>query len=172
MDDFDLDWDLDINVSNVMGKTRSSNLKKNVGLVEIYDQSSRKRKKDSKNNEEETIISKLENLRSISHSRDPYSNMSDLIKILSERRYGFPNPGEIFTFIYRSKTPKLSYDQHPISNIISLEPGKFVGYNYHLNMVRQYTGDSGRILSNFYKILPEELDLVLSINTKLIKTTQ
>lgn len=185
MDQFDLDWDLDINFSNLIGQTRSSNVKRSVGFIEKSNQTSRKRKAkktsidiirslDSNQDdetEEEIIKSKLEKLKDISHSRDPSSNMIDLIKILGERKYGFPNPGDIFTFIYRAKTPKIIYDEHPVSSISTLDANGFTGYNYHLNMIRRYSNDGGRIMSNFYKILPEELDLVLSINTKLIKRT-
>lgn len=171
MDGFDLDWDLDINSSNLIGKTRSTNIKKSVGFLETSKQSSKKKKSNEGEDEEKIVLNQLKELERQSQSRNPYSNMMDLIDILSQRRYGFPNPGDIFTFIYEAKTPKLLYDRHPVSSIISLDPGRFVGYNYHLNMVRQYTGDGGRILSNFYRILPEELDLILNINTKLIKTT-
>lgn len=166
MKDFDLDWDLNPNTSDIIGKTRSSGIKKRSGFLER--EKSKQTYNTNKGKDTSSILSKLKEFEKKSYSNNPSYNMNMLIQILSERKYGFPNPGDTFTFIYKAKTPNIIYDQHPISTILVLEPGRFVGFNHHLNMTRQYSGDSGRIMSNFYKILPEEMDTVLRINTKLI----
>lgn len=169
MNEFDLDWDLNINTSDIIGKTRSSGIKKRAGFLER--EKSKQTYNANKGKDNNSILNKLKEFEKKSYLNNPSYNMNMLIEILSERKYGFPNPGDIFTFIYKAKTPNMVYDQHPVSTILILQPGKFVGFNHHLNMTRQYSGNSGRIMSNFYKILPEELDMVLRINTKLILST-
>lgn len=117
------------------------------------------------------IMERLIELSENSFLETPQQNMYKLIEILDERTYGYPQPGDIFTFIYRAKTPKLIYDMHPVTRITQIGANSFWGWNYHLNMVRQYKGGDGRILSNFYKIDEDELPVVLSINTKLLLKT-
>lgn len=145
-----------------IGDTRTTDIEKSINefISEI----------DSEENNPNppNIMERLIELEKDSHLETPQNNMYKLIDILDDRKYGYPQPGDTFTFIYIAKTPNLIYDMHPVSTITRLEKGRFFGYNHHLGMIRQYNGKDGRILSNFYKIDKDELDIVLSINTKLL----
>lgn len=157
-------WD-DVNVSYDIGDTRTTDIEKSINefIGEIDS--------EEDNPTRENIMERLIQLQENSFFETPQNNMYKLIQILDERKYGFPQPGDTFTFIYKAKTPNLLYDLHPVSTIIRIERDRFFGYNHHLGMVRQYSGKDGRILSNFYKIDSDELDIVLSINTKLLLNT-
>lgn len=163
-DSFPDPWD-DINVSYDIGDTRTTDIEKSINefIGEIDS--------EEDNPTRENIMERLIQLQENSFFETPQNNMYKLIQILDERKYGFPQPGDTFTFIYKAKTPNLLYDLHPVSTIIRIERDRFFGYNHHLGMVRQYSGKDGRILSNFYKIDSDELDIVLSINTKLLLNT-
>ena len=117
------------------------------------------------------IMERLIELSDNSANETPQNNFYELIKILDERTYDVPSIGDVFTFRYRARTPNLIYDMHPVTEIRGFTKDGFYGWNYHLGMVRQYKGRDGRLLSNFYKIDPDELDVVLSINTKLLLQT-
>lgn len=156
-DDFDYSYDI--------GNTRSTEILKSINqFVSEIDS-------DEDNYGPKTTVERLIDLQRKSYLETPQYNMYELIKILDKRRFGYPRPGDTFTFIYKAKTPNLVYDMHPVSTIISLDKNKFVGFNHHLGMVRQYSGNKGRVLSNFYKIDSDELDIVLSINTALLLRT-
>jgi len=114
------------------------------------------------------IMERLIELSDNSADETPQGNFYKLIEILDERTYDAPRIGDVFTFRYRAKTPNLIYDMHPVTEIQGFTKDGFYGWNHHLGMVRQYKGRDGRLLSNFYKIEPDELDVVLSINTKLL----
>lgn len=158
-------WFDDFNSSYDIGDTRSTDIEKSINefIGEIDS--------EEDNPEPSNIMERLIELQKNSFFESPQNNMYKLIDILDERKYGFPQPGDTFTFIYQAKTPNLIYDLHPVSTITRLEGKRFFGYNHHLGMIRQYSGKEGRILSNFYKIDRDELDIVLSINTKLLLRT-
>lgn len=157
-------WD-DTNVSYDVGDRRTTEIKTSVNdFIDEIDSV-------EDNPRPQNIMERLIELSDNSEFETPQNNMYKLIEILDEKKYGYPQPGDIFTFIYRAKTPNLIYDMHPVTMITGLDRGKFWGWNYHLNMIRQYSGKDGRVLSNFYKIDQDELPIVLSINTKLLLRT-
>lgn len=154
-------WD-DTNVSYNVGDRRTTEVKTSVnsfvGEIESVEDNPRPT----------NIMERLIELSENSSLETPQQNMHKLIEILDERTYGYPQPGDVFTFIYQAKTPNLIYDMHPVTEIQGFTKDGFYGWNYHLGMIRQYKARSGRLLSNFYKIDSDELDIVLSINTKLL----
>jgi len=158
-------WFDDFYSSYDIGDTRTSDIEKSINefIGEI--------ESEEDNPKPSNIMERLIELQENSSLETPQNNMYKLIDILDERKFGFPQPGDTFTFIYQAKTPNLIYDLHPVSTITRLERGRFFGYNHHLGMIRQYSGKDGRVLSNFYKIDSDELDIVLSINTKLLLKT-
>jgi hypothetical protein len=164
---FSLDdpWSEDFDYSYDIGNTRSTEILKSINQF-IGEVDS-----DSDNYGPKTIMEKLIDLQGRSYLETPQKNMYELIKILDKKKFGYPRQGDTFTFIYKARTPNLIYDLHPVSTIISLDKNKFVGFNHHLGMVRQYSGNMGRVLSNFYKIDSDELDIVLSIKTALLLKT-
>lgn len=156
----------DFNDSYIIGKTRSGGIKRKGSFLSRYQDQEKKKEEPQL-----SIKDKLLELERTSYIQNPSYNMLRLIEILNERKYGYPNPGDIFTFVYRARTPRILYDENPISTIITFDYDKFVGYNHHLGMTRNYSGKDGQVLSKFYKIMPDELDIVLKINTKLLKRT-
>ena len=114
------------------------------------------------------IMERLIELSDNSADETPQGNFYKLIEILDERTYGNPTVGDVFTFGYTAKTPNLIYDLHPVTEIWGFTKNGFYGWNHHLGMVRQYVAIDNRVFTNFYKIDPDELDVVLSINTKLL----
>ena len=117
------------------------------------------------------IMERLIELSDNSANETPQGNFYKLIEILDERTYGNPTVGDVFTFGYIAKTPNLIYDLHPVTEIWGFTKNGFYGWNHHLGMVRQYVAIDNRVFTNFYKIDPDELDVVLSINTKLLLQT-
>ena len=117
------------------------------------------------------IMERLIELSDNSADETPQRNFYKLIEILDARTYGAPRIGDVFTFGYRAKTPNLIYDLHPVTEIRGFTKNGFYGWNYHLGMIRQYDGSNSRVFTNFYKIDPDELEVVLSINTKLLLKT-
>ena len=164
-------WD-DTNVSYNVGERKKTEITTSVnsfvGEIESVEDNSRP----------DDILDQLERLAEVSAHGTPQLNMYRLIQILDERTYGYPEVGDIFTFVYKAKTPGLIYDLHPVTKISdwidsNSRYGKryragFYGWNYHLNMFRHYKAERNWVLSNFYKILPEELDTVLRIRTRLL----
>ena len=63
--------------------------------------------------------------------------MEEIIDIFGNPK-GIPRPGSYSTFIYYAKTPKLLYDRHPLIAVLELEDWGFKGFNFHLNMHRNY----------------------------------
>ena len=114
------------------------------------------------------IMERLIELSDNSADETPQDNFYELIKILDERTYDAPIIGDVFTFGYIARTPNLIYDLHPVTEIQGFTKNGFYGWNHHLGMVRQYVVTDNRVFTNFYKIDPDELDVVLSINTKLL----
>jgi hypothetical protein len=64
-------------------------------------------------------------------------------------------PGNIYTFTYRAKTPGLSYDIHPLVGVAKVFNWGFTGVNFHWGESRQYTWEE--ILGDVYEVQREEL---------------
>jgi hypothetical protein len=70
--------------------------------------------------------------------------------------------GNICTFKYYAKTPRITYDQHPLVAVSDVFPWGFRGINFHLRDYRQYTW--AELGSQVYVVQQEELDDLMSLN--------
>jgi len=95
-----------------------------------------------------------------SGSSDPEDLMIEIMEVLKEEVL-YPEPGKFYTFVYRAKTPKIQYDQHPLIACTSLERWGFRGMNFHWRKSRQYTWEE--VIGKLYVIKYDELDEMLSI---------
>ena len=72
-----------------------------------------------------------------------------------------PDVGEVYTYIYNAKTPKLKYDQHPLVTVTSVNQWGFSGLNFHWNKVRNYTWNE--IPGSLHLVRASELQSLLDI---------
>ena len=70
---------------------------------------------------------------------DPEDMMLEIMTILDETVV-IPDLGEVYTYIYNAKTPKLKYDQHPLVAVTHIDRWGFKGLNFHWNQVRTTPG--------------------------------
>lgn len=78
-----------------------------------------------------------------------------------------PQPDKYYVFVYKAKTPKIKYDQHPFIICITVYPWGFVGFNYHWNLYRRYTWRE--VLTNLHEVYPEEVETVMNFPTAKFK---
>ena len=80
-----------------------------------------------------------------------------------------PDVGQYYTFIYTAKTPRLTYDQHPLVAVTDIERWGFRGINYHWGKFRNYTWEEiGGVL---YVVRPSEIDDLKDISYAYFLTT-
>ena len=84
-------------------------------------------------------ISRLDILEErIKDISDPEDIMTEIMDVLNKTTL-IPEVGNYYTFIYNPKTPDITYDQHPLVAVTSIERWGFQGINFHWNDVRRYT---------------------------------
>ena len=91
---------------------------------------------------------------------DPEDMMLEIMTILDETVV-IPDLGEVYTYIYNAKTPKLKYDQHPLVAVTSVNRWGFSGLNFHWNQVRNYTWNE--IPGRLHLVRTSELQSLLDI---------
>ena len=69
--------------------------------------------------------------------------------------------GEVYTYVYNAKTPKLKYDQHPLVAVSNVYQWGFSGLNFHWNKVRNYTWNE--IPGRLHLVRASELQSLLDI---------
>ena len=100
----------------------------------------------------------VENLTGIEDADDL---MLDIIERLSEGVTPVPDLGNWYTFIYKAKTPNITYDTNPLVAVTDIFQWGFRGLNYHWGQMRQYTWNE--IAGGIYEIYPEELSDAIEI---------
>lgn len=100
--------------------------------------------------------------------KNPEYNMRVLLDVLDEVTT-VPELNKYYVFIYRAKTPRIIYDQHPFIVCTSLWYWGFIGFNYHWQMYRQYTWNE--VLSNLHEVYPSEVQSVMKYPLARFKTT-
>lgn len=84
-------------------------------------------------------ISRLDILEErIRDTSDPEDIMVEIMDVLNNTTL-IPEVGNYYTFIYNPKTPDITYDQHPLVAVTSIERWGFQGINFHWNDVKRYT---------------------------------
>ena len=99
-------------------------------------------------------------------TKGPSYNMELLLSYLTEPEI-IPQPNKYYVFVYKAKTPNITYDQHPLVLVGDIYQWGFTGYNFHWNEVRRYTW--GEVLSNLYELNEEEFNTVQDIPIALFK---
>ena len=100
--------------------------------------------------------------------RSPTSNMKKLLDILDGKTI-IPDVDKYYVFVYKAKTPRIQYDQHPFVAVTAVYQWGFTGYNFHWEGSRTYTW--GEVLSNFYEVEDHELTSVQKLPIARIKST-
>tara|TARA_Y100000592_G_scaffold14693_1_gene21264 strand:- start:5412 stop:5906 length:495 start_codon:yes stop_codon:yes gene_type:complete len=91
---------------------------------------------------------------------DPEDMMVEIMSVLNETVI-IPDPGEVYTYVYNAKTPKLKYDQHPLVAVSGVYQWGFSGLNFHWNEVRNYTWNE--IPGRLHLVRASELQSLLDI---------
>ena len=103
-----------------------------------------------------------------SKNQSPERNMQMLLNVLKESVIT-PRPDKYYVFVYKAKTPGITYDQHPFIVCTSVFQWGFVGYNFHWEQPRRYTW--AEVKSNLYEVSDNELNDVQNINIAKFKTS-
>jgi hypothetical protein len=95
----------------------------------------------------------------------PAKIMENIIDVFGEAKY-IPRPGSYCTYVYYAKTPKLLYDRHPLIAVLELQDWGFKGFNFHLNMHRNYNWTE--VASLFCPIENSEISYFQNINYRVL----
>ena len=110
----------------------------------------------------------LEQLLARSKGMKPTEVMANLLNLLPSEGI-VPQPDKYYVFVYKAKTPNISYDQHPFVVVTSIFQWGFVGYNFHWGQPRRYTW--AEIKSNIYEVSDDQLNVVEELPIALFKTS-
>ena len=80
-----------------------------------------------------------------------------------------PMPNKYYTFVYKAKTPRITYDMYPLILCGSIYNWGFNGLNVHWNTIRQYS--YGEVLSNVYELSEEEFQSLQGVPLAKFTTT-
>jgi hypothetical protein len=119
-----------------------------------------------RDNKGQTRLERLK--RETRNIRDPDEIMSIILDIYGASG-SLPTPGNYYTYIYDAKTPNLFYDQHPLIACTALTETGFIGLNFHLSMIRNYTYPE--VNSNVCLIEPSEISFFKTLNYKKLLYT-
>lgn len=102
----------------------------------------------------EPIFNKLNEL----HNQD--DQMQLIIETLNVEVL-YPEPGKFYTFIYKPKTPGITYDEFPLIACTELFKWGFRGINFHWRKYRNYTWEE--VIGKLHIVNYDELDELLSV---------
>lgn len=92
---------------------------------------------------------------------DPEDIMIEILDVF-DRTELVPEVGNYYTFVYNPKTPNISYDQHPLVAVTSIERWGFNGVNFHWGDSRRYTWQE--IAGKLHEIDNSEITALRNIN--------
>ena len=90
---------------------------------------------------------------------DPEEMMLLIMEALNSTVTPIPEVGQYYTFIYKAKTPNITYDQHPLIACTDLQSWGFKGLNFHWRQSRNYTWEE--LAGQLYIVDYNELDDLL-----------
>ena len=64
-------------------------------------------------------------------TNDPEEMMLEIMQLLNGTVTPIPDEGSLCTFVYNAKTPRISYDQHPLVVVTEVLKWGFKGINFH-----------------------------------------
>ena len=113
--------------------------------------------------EEEERINRIEQFLSDLNNRtnDTEEMMLEIMEVLKETVEPIPEPGNFYTFVYKAKTPGITYDQHPLIACMELYPWGFRGLIFHWQEYKNYTW--GELVGQLYVVQNKALDDLLAI---------
>ena len=100
-------------------------------------------------------------LTSLIGTEDADDLMLSIIEALSDNVTPVPDLGNYYTFIYKAKTPNITYDTNPLVAVTEYMPNGFKGYNFHWNRMRNYT--FMEVVGQLYYVNPSEIDELKTI---------
>ena len=102
-------------------------------------------------------------------TNDQEEMMLEIMGVLNDTVTPIPDAGKFYTFVYNAKTPRITYDQHPLIACTEVLRWGFRGINFHLGKYRNYTWNE--VAGQLYIVDYEELGDLLSIPYALRKDT-
>ena len=102
-------------------------------------------------------------------TNDQEEMMLEIMGVLNDTVTPIPEAGKFYTFVYNAKTPRITYDQHPLIACTEVLRWGFRGINFHLGKYRNYTWNE--VAGQLYIVDYEELGDLLSIPYALRKDT-
>ena len=112
-------------------------------------------------------MNRVESLLS-TFTNNPTRNMNILLASL-DRSTIVPMPNKYYTFVYKAKTPRITYDMYPLILCGSIYSGGFNGINVHWGTIRQYS--FGEVRSNVYELSEEEFETLKDVPLAKFATT-
>ena len=100
-------------------------------------------------------------VESLTGVEDAYDLMVDIIDRLSDGVTPVPDLGNYYTFIYKAKTPNITYDTNPLVAVTEYMPNGFKGFNFHWGTMRNYT--FLEVVGQLYYVHPVEIDELKTI---------
>ncbi len=100
-------------------------------------------------------------LESLIGTEDPDDMMVEIIDRLSDTVTPIPDLGNFYTFVYKAKTPNITYDTNPLVAVTEYTSMGFKGFNYHWNTMRRY--DFHQVVGQLYFVNPDEIDELRTI---------
>lgn len=100
-------------------------------------------------------------LKNLIGTEDADDLMLEVIQALSDTVTPVPDLGNWYTFIYKAKTPNITYDTNPLVAVTEYMPGGFKGFNVHWGRMRNYT--FLEVVGQLYYINPIEIDELKTI---------
>ena len=110
-------------------------------------------------------MNRLENLN---FDSKPTYNMRLIMSELSDSTI-VPEANKYYTFVYKAKTPRITYDMYPLIICGSITPYGFNGLNQHWGEIRQY--NFGEVMSNLYELNEEEFSFLQNVPLAYFRTT-
>jgi hypothetical protein len=100
-------------------------------------------------------------LENLIGTEDPDDMMLEIIGRLGDTVTPVPDLGEYYTFLYKAKTPNITYDTNPLVAVTEYHPTGFKGFNFHWNRMRNYT--FMEVVGQLYYVNPVEIDELRTI---------
>ena len=142
------------------------------GKIKPFLTSQREKLEDQRQKEKPEIkLSKIQMMmQRISIGFDTPDEIMTVIQEVFGETEPSPRPGNIYTFVYTAKTPRISYDKHPLLMVESIGLFGFKGFNVHWPDHRNYVWEG--VTGSFHRIQKgEEFDYLHDVPYREILQT-
>ena len=97
----------------------------------------------------------------------PDTIMMSILEVFTETEW-VPEPGKYYTLLYIAKTPKITYDEHPLIACMALERWGFKGLNFHWGTMRNYTWEE--VVGALHVVNNDEIEYLRSLSYAKYRT--